>query len=348
MLVELIEQKLGCKIFDNIQKYNNSNEKKIEYISLKLMIEKNNFSLKNKKVLILGSGEKSKITFDVVKDLGAKDIFRVSKTKKENYMTYEEVKNKSSDVDIIINASSIGSYPNNDECPIDIENFPNLSGLIDLVYNPLRTRLVLKALEKNIVACGGLYMLVAQAIYAMDFVNNEENIKNIDEIYKKILRYVENIVLIGMPSSGKSTVGKILAKKVDKNFLDSDIEILKYLKTTIKEFFVNHGEKEFREIEHILTKDISKLNRTVISTGGGVILNKENIIFLKQNGIVIFIDRSLDNLFLEKGRPLLSSREKLAQIYEERYDRYISYSDIYINGDRDPYEVEKDIIDKLI
>ena len=185
-----------------------------DYLGLKLLIEKNNITIKNKKIVILGSGGTSKTAYTVAKNLGAKEIIKVSRSKKDNTCSYEELEKLHNNADVLFNTTPVGMYPNNEESIIDLNIFHNLNAVIDVIYNPLKTNLLINAENKGIKAVSGLYMLVAQAAFAADmFLEDESIIPKIDNVYKELLNENTNIVLIGMPASGKSTIAKELSKK---------------------------------------------------------------------------------------------------------------------------------------
>ena len=297
------------------------------------MIEKNDINLKDKKVLILGSGGTSKTALAVCRDLGAVETFRVSRKGGNGLITYNEA--EKINADIIINTTPCGMFPNIEGAAIDIEKFNNLSAVIDVVYNPLNTDLVIKANSKGVKAVGGLYMLVAQAIFAAEKFGFEVKEEDFERVYNKILKKKQNLVLIGMPTSGKTTVGKILAEELGREFIDSDEEIVKKIGMSIPEFFEQSGEAEFRKIESQVIKEISLKQGAVIATGGGVILNKRNIELLKMNGKVIFLNRPLNMLLTSDDRPLSSNRESLKKRFDERYEIYKASADVEIIADLD-------------
>lgn len=316
-----------------------------DFFGMSALIERTGISISGKKAVILGSGGTAKTASAVLSYLGAGSILTVSREKKENTITYDELYSEHNDTEIIINTTPVGMYPNNLSSPIEISNFPKLCGVIDAIYNPLRTKLVLMAKERGIKADGGLYMLVAQGVRASEIFHDVKyNEYTTEKIYREILAEKENIVLIGMPSSGKSTVGKIIAKKLSKNFCDTDTLVEKSTNNTISEIFEYYGEKHFRELEKKEIANVSLQNQAVISTGGGVILNKENIDILKQNGKIFYIDRSPELLYPTPDRPLAQNKEALKKLYKERYDLYSDAADIRVSGDADPHEVAEEII----
>lgn len=304
-----------------------------DFWGLSLLIEKTGLSLENKKVLILGTGGTSKTAVAVAESMGAKEILRVSRSGKDGAIDYNAAYNLHNDADIIINTTPSGMYPEIGGCPIDINAFKSVEGVIDAVYNPLCSRLVLAAKEKGIKASGGLYMLIAQAAKAVEhFIGKSVDIQKIDNIYAELTKEKQNIVLVGMPSSGKTTVGTVLAENLNKTFIDTDQEIKKIIGMEIGEFFKLKGEAEFRKIESEVAKEVSKLQNAVISTGGGMILNRENIRYLKQNGRVYFLDRPLNLLITTPDRPLSSNVADLERRYNERYELYTSLSDARIDA----------------
>lgn len=319
-----------------------------DYYGLKSLIIKNDIEIKNKKVLILGTGGTSKTTSIVLNDLSPKEIIFVSRTKKDNVITYLEAINNHSDANVIINTTPCGMYPNNNDIPIDLNNFNQLEAVIDVIYNPLKTKLIIQAQNKKLKTATGLYMLVSQAVYASSkFINKEVDIKLIDNIYDNLLKQKQNIVLIGMPSCGKTTIGKKLINKLNKEFIDTDLEIEKIINMPISSYLTKDNETDFRNIEHSVIKEISKYNNKIISTGGGIIKNEENINLLKQNGIIIFINRPFNKLITTSSRPLSSSYNDLQKLYEERIPLYHKYADIIVNNDKNIKDVILEILNKI-
>lgn len=303
-----------------------------DFLGLKALILKNGISLANKKVLILGSGGTSKTAYAVAKELNANKIFRVSRSGGDGLITYAEAVAEHSDADVIINTTPCGMFPNIGTAPIDIDAFKSLSAVVDVIYNPFASELVIKARERGIKAIGGFYMLVAQAYYAAEkFIGKSLNSSDMDQIYKRLLNEKKNLVLIGMPGCGKTTIGKALAAELGKKFVDSDQVIVQKTGKTIPQIFEELGEAGFRKIESEVLADLSLDSSTVIATGGGAILNKRNIGLLKENGTVIFIDRPLKFLETTLDRPLSSDREMLKKRYNERYSIYCESADIKID-----------------
>ncbi len=307
-----------------------------DFSGMRALIQKNNLCLENKKVLILGSGGTSKTAYAVAESLSAREIYRVSRDKKDGCITYADALNFHQDAEVIINTTPCGMYPKLNVAAVDIANFPKLSAVVDAVYNPLRSRLVCDAQEKGIPAVGGLYMLVAQAAFAAEhFIDTPVATEKIDEIYRELFSQKENIVLIGMPGSGKSTVGKALSQALDMAFADTDEVIVARAKMPIPEIFKKQGEKAFRDMETEAIFEVCKQQNTVIATGGGAVLWEENLKLLRQNGRIYFLDRPLSSIEAAADRPLSSSREALEKRYAERYDIYVNSADVHLEASGD-------------
>lgn len=304
-----------------------------DFSGMRAMIIRQGVSLKGKKVLILGSGGTSKTAATVAENLEADEVYRVSRSGSDGAITYDEAYLKHSDAQAIINTTPCGMYPNIGVSAIDTERFKSLSSVTDAVYNPLSSALVVSAREKGINAVGGLYMLVAQAAFAAEkFIDISVTSEKTEEIYRDILRQKKNIVLIGMPGCGKTTIGKLIADELDKEFVDTDSEIINQINMPISDYFGKYGEESFRKIESEVIKRISAEQSSVIATGGGAVLNPDNIRLLKENGTVVFIDRPLEKLVTTSDRPLSSNREMLMKRYNERYQIYCLSADIKIDA----------------
>lgn len=310
-----------------------------DFYGMSALINKSGISLKDKKVLILGSGGTSKTAFAVAKYLNAREIYRLTRSEKEGLITYQEAYIKHTDADIIINTTPVGMYPDSSGTPIDISKFQNLSGVVDVVYNPLKTRLVVSAQNRGIKAVGGLYMLVAQAVSAVEkFLDTEIQPPKIDTVYKNILHSKQNIVLIGMAGCGKSTIGDKLAKETGREFIDTDALIVEREQQEITEIFKTKGEQGFRKIETEVISELAPLGGKIIATGGGAVLNPENVDNLRQNGKIYFLDRPLENIVATKDRPLSSNQDDLKKRFYERYDKYLSAADKRLKITEDPNE----------
>ena len=302
-----------------------------DFCGMKMLIEKQGLDYKGKKVLILGTGGSSKTAAAVAESLGAKEVVFVSRKGEVNY---ENVYALHADADFIINTTPCGMYPDNFSSPVDLSGFPELKGVTDVVYNPLKTRLCLEAEEKGINASCGLYMLVAQAVLACEkFLGKELSVKELtDKIFAEIQGEKRNIVLIGMPGSGKTTIGKALAEKTGREFIDTD-EMIVASHGVISDIFAEKGEEFFRMVETEKVKEASLKNGVIISTGGGAVLKKENVWALKQNGTIFFLNRPLEDIMPTDDRPLSRDYEALKKRFEERYDIYTSSADYEIHVD---------------
>ena len=300
-------------------------------------------SPEGKKAAVLGSGGTAKTANAVLKFLGASELITVSRTKSESTESYEELYKNHADTEIIINTTPVGMFPDTENAPIELGKFPKLSGVIDAIYNPLRSRLVSEAESRGIKAEGGLYMLVAQAVRASEiFLDTKYCESKLDEVFEKVISEKENLVLIGMPSSGKTTLGKELASILSREFFDVDLEIEK-MHGKISEIFKNEGENTFREYESKIIAELSKKTGAVIATGGGAVTRNTNVQNLKMNGKIIFIDRALADLCPTPDRPLSSDFSALKKRYEERYPLYEASADLKIEVKGTPTELAKKI-----
>lgn len=289
-----------------------------DYDGFKYMCQKAQIAFKDKRVIVLGSGGASKTIQTFLEDELAKEVVVISRSGENNYDNIE----KFSEFDIIINTTPVGMYPNNLECKIDLSMFKNCEAVVDIIYNPINTKLILKAKKRKLKVATGLDMLVAQAYYAAQlFLDKELPVELIESTLKKIKFDMENIVLVGMPGAGKSTIGKLLAEKLNRKFVDIDKCVEEYAGMSIPEIFIKRGEEEFRKLESETIKKFGSENGIVIATGGGTPVLKENQNAIMQNGYVIFLDRDIKSLEME-GRPLSKDVETLKQIYVDRYRVY--------------------------
>ncbi len=328
-----------------------------DFYGLLALIRRENIEISGKKVMILGTGGTSHTAHAVAEALGAAKILTVSRTpKKEGEISYFEAENAHADAEIIINTTPVGMFPHPEATPINIEYFPHLCGVIDAIYNPLRTELVMSARERGIAAAGGLYMLVAQGVLASRvFLGDDIELAMCDtataelceSVYKKILSDKENIVLTGMPSSGKSTVGRALSKKLGRELFDLDAEIVRAANMPITGIFEKFGEEHFRELESDVIRQIAgEKTGAVIATGGGAILRPENVRALKKSGRIYFIDRAPEHLMPTADRPTASDREAILRRYRERYEIYCSTADQRVATDECIENTVKTIIEE--
>lgn len=302
-----------------------------DYFGFSYMAKKAGVSFKNKKVLVLGDGGASLTVQVVAHDEGASEVSVVSRHTQNNY----ENIHLHYDSDIIVNTTPVGMFPNNGERLIDLSKFTKCVCVLDVVYNPLKTALLLDAQRLKINCSNGLVMLVAQAVKSAEmFLNKKLPESLIDEIYAGLLDERKNIVLVGMPGSGKSTVGKILAERTGREFVDTDDMIVKKAGKSIPEIFSDNGEEYFRELEKECMLEAGKRMCLVIATGGGAVLKKENRDAMKENGTVVFLERDVSKLATE-GRPLSTDEEKLRQMYAQRYELYKEVADFSVKTNDD-------------
>lgn len=318
-----------------------------DFFGMRALIQRAGIEVQGKKVLILGSGGTSRTARAVAKDLNAREILVVSRTGKEG-ITYEEARQNHHDAEILINTTPCGMYPNIRTVPLDIADYPKLEGVVDAVYNPLRTELVLQAEARGIPAVCGLYMLVAQAAFAVEFfLDTTVPAEKIEAVFRSLMAAKENIVLTGMPGSGKSTVGNRLKEKLCKPFVDTDMLLTERAGRTPAEIINTDGEPAFRDLESAVIRDIAAENGGIIATGGGAILRDENIKELKRNGRIYFLDRPLEEILPTDDRPLSGNREQLQKRYNERYARYCATADHIISPASVLDEVCKQIIEDM-
>lgn len=319
-----------------------------DFFGLKALLTRIGIDPRGKKILILGTGGTSKTALAVVKDMGGVQVYRVGRTGAEGSLTYEEVYAGHTDADYIINTTPVGMYPKMDACPIELEKFESLKGVADVVYNPLRTVLVQKARAMGLPAEGGLYMLVAQGVAASElFLGKSYDADTVERVFATLAAKKENIVLTGMPASGKSTVGRLLAELLGREFTDTDTMVEAADGRPIPQIFSEDGEAAFRDMETEAVKKVAAVGGAVIATGGGAILRPENVAALKQNGIVVFLDRPLGQLVPDEGRPLSRSEEAIRQRYAERYGIYIATADIRIENSTTPQAAAEAVIKEI-
>ncbi|MBE6806483.1 MAG: AAA family ATPase [Ruminococcaceae bacterium] len=320
-----------------------------DFLGLKALILHAGMNFTDKTVLVLGSGGTSKTAMAVAKALNCRQAMRVSRTKKDGCITYEQAIQQYQNAEYIINTTPCGMYPNIGESAVNLVDFPSLEGVVDVVYNPLRSKLVCDALSRGVPATGGLYMLVAQAAYAAQlFTGKVVPAERIDPIYNELISKKQNLVLIGMPGCGKTTIGKALAQQIGLAFVDTDEEIVRVEKRTIPEIFSADGEMYFRQVESAVIRQISLRQGCVIATGGGAVLNPENMALLRENGRLYFLDRSLENLCATADRPLSANKTALEQRYHERYALYCHECDQRIPANANIDAVIKHIREDLI
>lgn len=316
-----------------------------DYNGMKYALYKAGIDVSGKNVLILGSGGTAKTASALCRGLKASKITSVSRYGEINY---ENVPDLRSDAEIIINCTPVGMYPYPDKSPIQPEKFKNLKGVFDAVYNPLTTELVRLARKLNIPGANGLYMLVAQACFAAALFTGSDSLadSDIERVFRTVLKSRENIVLTGMSSSGKTTVGKALASKLGRKFYDTDRMTQLYCGASPSVVINGCGEKAFRLLESGVIAELSNASGAVIALGGGAPLVSENSKRLKRNGFVVKLER--DDRFADLSeRPLTSSFEKYIALKKERDPIYNEFADITVVNNADIDTVTEEIVNEF-
>lgn len=295
-----------------------------------------------KKALVFGSGGASVTAQYVLKTRGAREVLVISRSGEHNYENLD----KNADAKILVNTTPLGMYPNNGASPVDLTRFPRCEAVLDVVYNPARTALLLQAEALGIPHAGGLLMLVAQAKRASElFTGSAIADTRIGEIYRTLAVQMQNIVLVGMPGCGKSSIGTLLAEKLDRPFLDADTEIEKAAGMPIPEFFKLYGEAAFRDLESRVLAELGKRSGAVIATGGGAVLREENYAALHQNSTIVWLTRDLARLPIN-GRPV-SQATSLDALFAARKTRYERFADHIIDNNGAPDETVRAILEAL-
>jgi len=295
-----------------------------DYWGFQSMLTKSGLSPTGKKCLVLGSGGASKVVQAVLRDKEA-HVIVISRSGTDNYQNLF----LHADAAIIVNTTPVGMYPNTGNSPVDLSLFPRLEGVLDLIYNPARTQLLLDAQKRGLVAMNGLWMLISQAMYALHFIAPKmPKDVQIEDIYSIMKARMENIILIGMPGCGKSTVGHLLSEKTGRTFLDTDAEIEKMAQKTIPRILTEDGETVFREWETKVLAQLGKCSGCVIATGGGCVTQSGNYPHLHQNGTVFWLQRDIGKLPTE-GRPLSTD---LVAMYRTRAPLYAQFADHVIDN----------------
>lgn len=312
-----------------------------DYFGFQSMVKHAKLNPQGKKVLVLGSGGASNTVCTVLRELGA-HVTVISRQGENNYGNLE----KHADCSVIVNATPVGMYPNNGVSPVSLELFPHLEGVLDLIYNPAKTKLILDAENRNLIAENGLWMLIAQAKESAEmFIGQIIPDEQIEVLYNRLQKQMKNIILIGMPGCGKSTVGSVLAQKLGRDFLDADAYLEQKIGMTIPRFFQSHDENEFRKEETSALSELCKLSGQVIATGGGCVTRPENKYILHQNSTVFWLKRPLCQLPTD-GRPL-SQITSAEAMYAVRKPLYQEFSDYQIENDGSPEAVADGIIQLL-
>lgn len=310
-----------------------------DYDGLAFACEQKGVNVCGKNVLVLGSGGASKTSVYYATKNGAKSITVVSRTGEVNYENVYKLLN----TQVIINTTPVGMYPNSYDKIIDLTPFKNLESVVDFIYNPAKTRLLIDAEKLNLKCVDGLSILVEQALKAQDiWLNKTHALLDSVNMLNSIRQMTLNAVLIGMPSSGKSTLGIELAKALNKPFYDADEEFFKTYNVTPSDYILNYGESAFREKESEVIKELSKKTGAVIATGGGAIEREENLQNLKINGVIIYVKRNLDKLIIE-GRPL-SNSVGVNELFKRRKEKYESFCDVFVDNNGEIENAKKEIL----
>lgn len=310
-----------------------------DYYGFEFILDSVCDDVKGKKVMVVGSGGAAKTAVAVISDRGG---IPVVITIEDN--TPENMKKHHLDTDVIVNATPVGMYPHNLKSPIVLDDYKNVQAVVDVVYNPSKTQLILDAERLGIPCVNGLYMLVAQAEKASAIFKGETTWESkTASIVSELELEMKNIVFVGMPGCGKSTIGRKIAEKLGRKFKDADDEVLTFSGKTPAEIITNEGEPAFRKVETEVLKELCKQSAYVVSTGGGCVTVDENFDAVRQNAVVVWIKRPLEALSTE-GRPLSKSPEEIRKMYDFRAPRYEKISDIVIENTKPVNEVVEDVL----
>lgn len=312
-----------------------------DYYGFLELLKYNDIFVSGKKVLILGSGGASVSVLAAIEDMGGRCVV-ISRSGENNYCNIE----KHSDADVIVNTTPVGMYPENGKTPLDLKIFKRLESVIDIIYNPLKTKLLLEAESLGLKTANGLYMLVAQAARSSElFTNSKIDDKKIHAVYKEVLKLKQNIVLVGMPGCGKTSLANILGQRLNMAVVDTDFLIEEKIKTTIPEYFKTHAEEQFRSIESEAIAEAGKMSGVIISTGGGCVTTLKNYEPLHQNGIIVWIQRDLNSLPKE-NRPL-SQKNDMAKMLKKREPLYKSFADFSVENNADIQTAAEKILEGI-
>lgn len=303
-----------------------------DFFGFSSMVARTGLQVAGKKVLVLGSGGASKTALAVLRSLGA-EVVVISRSGDDNY----ENLHRHTDAAVIVNTTPVGMYPETSVSPVDIALFPHLEGVLDMIYNPARTKLLMDGEKRGLVTENGLWMLVAQAKESAQwFLQKYIPDDVIPAIHTRLAQQMENLILIGMPGCGKSTIAALLAASLERQVIDADKEIEAFAGCTIPEIFIRGGEEEFRRMEHQVLCQLGKRSGLVIATGGGCVTRKENYDALHQNGRILWLQRRLEDLPTD-GRPL-SQANRLEDLYTVRKPLYEHFADCIIDNNAAPEE----------
>ena len=312
-----------------------------DYFGFVSLVKYSGIPVEGRKVLVLGSGGTSNMVVTALRDLSAVPIV-ISRSGENNYDNLE----RHADASVIVNTTPVGMYPNTGISPIDLRLFPKLEGVLDVVYNPAKTKLLLDAEALGIPNANGLWMLVAQAKEASEYFTGKKlSDEVIGKIHRTLSHQMKNLILIGMPGCGKSTIGAALAQRLGRKFVDADEEVVKSAGKPIPEIFAQDGEEAFRQWETATLNSLGKQSGLVIATGGGCVTQNRNFAALHQNGYIIWLERDL-TLLPTDGRPL-SQSNRLEEMYKLRKPMYEAFADIRVENAGNPEQTVKEILSQL-
>lgn len=309
-----------------------------DFFGFHTMFKASGLDVSGKKALVLGSGGASRTAEAVLKEMGS-NVVIISRSGENNYQNLHLHK----DASVIVNTTPVGMYPKNGSSPVDLDLFPDLEGVLDMIYNPTRTQLLLDAEARGIVAVNGLLMLVAQAKEAAEWFTGAD-IKDdvIPKIHRMLCKQMKNLILIGMPGSGKTTVGNLVAEKLGKTFVDADEAVVRLTGKSIPDIFAQDGEAVFRDWETAALSALGQESGLVIATGGGCVTRENNYPLLHQNGTIFCLRRELGQLSVD-GRPLSLSRGP-EELYRIRKPLYEAFADFMVDNDGDIHAAADQIL----
>lgn len=301
-----------------------------DFYGMRMLLRRAGIDVRGRCAAVLGTGGTSATACAVLRAEGAASVVRVSrKPAGADVIGYDELYRRREDIEILLNTTPVGMFPHDGDMPADPADFPHLCGVADAVYHPLQTAFVCRARERGIAAAGGLYMLVAQAACAAAlFLDRPDMPDRTDSVFAAIRARKENTVLIGMPGSGKSTLGRLLAVRTGKPFADSDTLLAARVGMTTAAYMTSHGEEAFRREETAVLRELAAKTGCIIATGGGAVTRRENIQALRRNGRLVFLDRPLDNIRPSDDRPLTRDRAALERIFRAREALYREAADL--------------------
>lgn len=313
-----------------------------DFFGFEVMLRTGGVSVSGKKALVCGSGGASNTVCAVLKEAGA-NVVVLSRSGENNYRNLE----RHADASLIVNATPVGMYPEVEKAVIEnLNGFPKLEAVLDLIYNPARSMLLMEAEQRGLPAVNGLRMLVAQAKESAEwYTGTPIDDSVIETIYNDLRLQMENIILVGMPGCGKTTIGTALAKALHREFLDADAILEERAGRPITEIIPQDGENAFRAMESAVLLDLGKQSGLVIATGGGCVTRPENYPSLHRNGTIVWLKRPIADLPTE-GRPL-SKAGHLEEMYRKRAPMYEAFSDFSVENTGTPEKVAREILDRL-